>query len=317
METSNEDIIYVENLYRRFPDPKLGINRPVLENVDLRIKSGEFVTIVGPSGCGKSTFGKICLGADHGYEGIVKIHGEPVQLPDNTRGLVPQKYGLYQHLTVLDNVAVGLELKHPLWYRATHRKEIRSEAMEFLDVVDLSQHADKFPYQLSGGQQQRVSIIQTLITRPGIVFMDEPFGALDTSTRERVQVFLLEQWKKYKMTVLFVTHDISEAVILGTRLVLLSQYYTDDRGDTDQNGTAVMRGAKIVRDIPLSPDVLPMKAKGEPAFAAMVREITEGTGFKPDHRIHVREFDLKHPHSFSTLTKEEDATGKGNGHLSP
>ena len=307
--------LHIENLYRKFADEKHRVLRPVLDNVDLRVSPGEFVCVVGPSGCGKSTLLRICLGADHGYEGRVDIEGKPVQFPDSTRGLVPQKYGIYPHLTVLQNVSIGLELKHPLWYRLMHRRTLLAQAREFLEVVDLSQHASKFPYQLSGGQQQRVSIAQTLITRPSIVFMDEPFSALDTSTRERVQLFLLQLWENYKMTVIFVTHDINEAVILGTRLVLLSQYYKDDRGDLDDSGTPVLRGAKVVRDLPLSLDVLPMKTKGEPGFAAFVRNITEGPGFKPDHREHVRQFDLLHPNSFSSLTLEEDRTGVGRGCL--
>ncbi len=315
--------ILLENLYRRFPNPKTGLLTTVLENVDLKVSPGEFVVLLGPSGCGKSTLFRICLGADLGYElgvdqegeGKALINGAPIQLPDTTRGLVPQKYPLYPHLSVLQNVMIGLEFKHSMFHRFTHHKQLKAEAMEYLRMVDLAQHADKMPYQLSGGQQQRVAIAQTLITSPGIVFMDEPFGALDASTRERVQLFMLELWEKQKMTVVFVTHDIAEAVILGSRIVLLSQYYTDDRGDVDNFGKPIQRGSKIVRDIPLSREVLPMKAKGEPAFAAMVRDINEGAGWKPDHRRHVRDFDLTHPNSFSTLTEHEDKTGLGNGNM--
>jgi NitT/TauT family transport system ATP-binding protein len=307
--------IYIENLHRNFPDPKTGILRPVLENVDLKVTSGEFVTVLGPSGCGKSTLLRILLGADQGYEGIVYIDGAPVRLPDVTRGLVPQKYGVYPHLTVLENVSIGLELPHPLWYRWKHKKDFRAQAMEYLNDVQLVEHADKYPYQLSGGQQQRVSIAQTLVTKPHIVFMDEPFGALDSSTRERVQIFTLELWEKLGMTVFFVTHDIGEAVYLGTRVILLSQYYTDDRGDVDASGKPIVRGSKIVRDIPLANVALPTKVKGTPEFNAMVRDIAEGNGFKPDHRDHVRDFNLSHPDSFQTLTKLEDTTGNGNRHL--
>ena len=308
--------MFISSLYRRFPDPKTGVPQTVLENVDLRVKPGEFVTLIGPSGCGKSTLLNICLGADLGYEGIIYINGKPVQFPDSSRGLVPQKYGVYPHLSVLKNVLIGLELKYPIWYRLSHKKELRAQAMEYLNAVQLAEHADKYPYQLSGGQQQRVSIAQTLVTGPGIIFMDEPFGALDPSTRERVQVFLLELWEKHKMTVFFVTHDISEAVYLGTRLILLSQYYTDDRGEFDEKGKPIKRGSKIISDIPLSGAALPTKVKGEKSFTNLVRSIAEGPGFKPDHLEHVRDFNLIHPNSFQTLTTLEDKTGKGNGHLS-
>ncbi|MDD5165419.1 MAG: ABC transporter ATP-binding protein [Candidatus Pacebacteria bacterium] len=307
--------LYIENLYRRFPDPKTGLPQTVLENVDLRVNPGEFVSIIGPSGCGKSTLLRICLGADLGYEGNVIINGKPVQFPDSTRGLVPQKYGVYPHLTVLKNVLIGLELKYPIWYRMTHKKELRAQAMEYLNDVQLAEHADKYPYQLSGGQQQRVSIAQTLVTGPGMVFMDEPFGALDQSTRERVQVFMLQLWEKHKMTVFFVTHDIGEAVYLGTRLILLSQYYVDDRGDVDEKGNPLRRGAKIITDIPLTGTALPTKVKGEKSFIEIVRSIAEGPGFKPDHREHVRDFNLAHSNSFQTLTALEDKTGNGNGRL--
>ncbi|MEN9614052.1 MAG: hypothetical protein RLZZ347_359 [Candidatus Parcubacteria bacterium] len=293
--------LHIENLYRRFSDDKSPTGaRAVLENVDLKVSPGEFISLIGPSGCGKTTLLNICLGRDLGYEGIVRVNDAPVGFPDGRRGWVPQKYGLFPHLTVFGNVMIGLELTHPLWYRLKNRKKLRAEAMEYLDEVDLTAHADKYPHQLSGGQCQRVAIAQSLITNPDIIFMDEPFGALDPSTRERLQVFLLELWEKRKMTVFFVTHDVSEAVFLGTRLILLSQYHTDDRGDDHP------RGAKIVRDIPLSGETLPTKVKGEKAFTERVRDIMEGPGFKPDHRVHVREFDLRHPNSFQTLTEEED-----------
>jgi NitT/TauT family transport system ATP-binding protein len=130
-----------------------------------------------------------------------------------------------------------------------------------------------------------------------------------------VQIFLLQLWEKHKMTVFFVTHDIGEAVYLGSRLVLLSQYYTDDRGDVDEQGRPFKRGSKIIRDIPLGASVLPTKVKGEKSFTELVRGIAEGPGFKPDHLEHVRDFNLDHPDSFQTLTVLEDKTGNGNGHL--
>jgi NitT/TauT family transport system ATP-binding protein len=172
--------------------------------------------------------------------------------------------------------------------------------MTYLERVRLGAHAGKFPHELSGGMQQRVAIAQSLIKRPRILLMDEPFGALDPDTREEMQVFLLELWDESRMTVFFVTHDLEEAVYLGTRIIVLSQYYTDDRGE------AAQRGSKIVADYRLLRVAASTQVKREAGFTDLIETIRR-EGFSPEHLQHVRAFNLRHPDSFQTLTSEEES----------
>jgi len=148
--------------------------------------------------------------------------------------------------------------------------------------------------------QQRVAIAQSLILQPQILMMDEPFGALDPETREQMQVLLLQLWETQRMTVFFVTHDLEEAVYLGTRILVLSQYYQDDRGD----GPDCNRGSKIVCDVQLPRAVTPTEVKHDPNFVELVERMRR-EGFNPEIRRHVSEFNLSHPDSFRTLTPEE------------
>jgi len=276
----------------------------VLENVDLSIKPGTFLSLVGPSGCGKSTLLRMILGWEFPDSGHLLIQGKPAGIVDTQRGIVFQSYSLLPHLSVLGNISLGLNLSTPLWKRFMTRKEIKEQAMYHLSNMGMADDAHTMPHKLSGGMRQRVAIAQSLIMNPKILLMDEPFGALDAGTRERMQTFLLGLWEKYKMTIVFVTHDIGEAVFLGTRLVLLSQYYFDDRGDD------VKRGARVKLDIPLPHQALSTKAKTDPVFAEKVAYVTE-IGFKQSHRWHVDQFNLAHPDSFHTLSKAESNT---NGH---
>jgi len=149
--------------------------------------------------------------------------------------------------------------------------------------------------------QQRVAIIQALITKPEILLMDEPFGALDPGTREFMQTLLLELWEKYDLTILFVTHDLEEACFLGTRLLVLSQYYSDHRGESFQ------RGAKFVVDRQLNSCPQSTHVKGTESFNQLIEEVRK-QGFDPKHLQHVTDFDLSHPQSWSTLTEEEHNT---------
>ena len=146
--------------------------------------------------------------------------------------------------------------------------------------------------------QQRIAVVQSLIMKPKILLMDEPFGALDPGSRENIQLFLLELWEETDITILFVTHDLEEACYLGTRLIVVSQYYCDDRNLT-------VNGAKIVGDFDLGKDALSTSVKYRLDFGEMIRYIRE-IGFKQEHRVHVREFDLKHKDSFQHLFPVED-----------
>jgi len=288
--------LHIENVYKRYGE------RTVLDNIDLVVSKGELCIVVGPSGCGKSTLLRIVVGQEQASAGDVLIDGAPVALPDASRGIVYQKYSLYPHLTALENVLLGKMLEYPFHRRRAALAAHRDEAMELLKRARIAEHAGKYPHELSGGMQQRVAIAQTLIKRPRIVLMDEPFGALDAGVREDMQVLLLELWEAFGMTVFFVTHDLEEAVYLGTRVLVLSQYYTDDRGAA----AGAARGAKIVADHALPRRAMPTVAKSSPAFHELVRQIRH-EGFDPSYLRHVREFNLEHPDAFQTLTPEEDS----------
>ena len=292
--------LHVENVYQRYGA------RTVLDNIDLSVAKGELCTVVGPSGCGKSTLLRIVVGQEAASEGVVLVDGEPVRLPDESRGIVYQKYSLFPHLTALENVLLGKVLEHPFYRRRQAAAEHRDEAMGLLERARIAEHADKYPHELSGGMQQRVAIAQTLIKRPRIVLMDEPFGALDAGVREEMQVLLLQLWEAYGMTVFFVTHDLEEAVYLGTRVLVLSQYYIDDRGPA----AGMARGARIVADHPLPRRAMSTVVKASPEFNELVLQIRH-EGFDPTYLRHVRDFNLKHPDAFQTLTPAEDGRAAG------
>jgi len=290
------EILHFKDTYKEYPTKE---DEPflVLDNIDLTINKGEFCTLIGPSGCGKSTLIKLILGQIEASAGELTIKQVPVGAPDASRGIVYQKYSLYPNKTVIDNVLAGPYFKIPFW-KKEERQEVREYAIELLGKVKLGEHLDKYPHELSGGMQQRVAIIQALITKPEILLMDEPFGALDPGTREFMQTLLLELWEQYNLTILFITHDLEEACYLGTRLLVLSQYYTDDRGEGFQ------RGAKIVMDKELPKGAYSTEIKEKHSFNQLIEEI-RNIGFDPQHLQHVKDFDLTHPQSWSTLTEEE------------
>jgi NitT/TauT family transport system ATP-binding protein len=289
--------LHIEDLYKSYGE------RLVLDNVDLAVRKGELCTVVGPSGCGKSTLLRQVLGEEMPDAGRVLVDGLDVSHPDTRRGIVFQRYSLFPHLSVVDNVMTG-PLLHAGWWRVANKRKqaIREEAMQYLQRMRLAEHADKYPYELSGGMQQRVAIAQSLIMKPSILMMDEPFGALDPDTREGMQVLLLELWEAEQMTIFFVTHDLEEAVYLGTRVLVLSQYYSDDRG------TDCKRGAKVIADYQLPRAANATQVKRSEAFTRLVESI-RSDGFNPELRRHVTAFNLKHPDSFRTLTSEECRNG--------
>jgi len=291
-----KNLLHIENVYQRYG------TRVVLDNIDLSVAKGELCTVVGPSGCGKSTLLRIVVGQEAASAGITYIEGTPVGHPDATRGIVYQKYSLFPHLTVLDNVLLGKVLESSIFGRLRARREHRDEAMKMLERARIGEHWNKYPHELSGGMQQRVAIAQALIMKPRIVLMDEPFGALDPMVREDMQVLLLELWEEYGMTVFFVTHDLEEAVYLGTRVIVLSQYYSDDRGVE----AAQKHGAKIVADRALPRRAYSTGIKTSPEFTDIVAEV-RSAGFDPKGARHVTQFNLTHPDSFQTLTKEESS----------
>jgi NitT/TauT family transport system ATP-binding protein len=184
--------------------------------VSLDIAPGEFVCLLGPSGCGKSTL----LGALAGHlqpsAGSIRIDGAAVEGPDPSRGLVFQQHTLFPWQRVIDNVAFGLKMQ------GVPRAERQQQAKALLDSVGLAGFEDRYPSQLSGGMQQRVEIARVLINHPRVLLMDEPFGALDALTRVKMQQLLLQVWERIRTTVVFVTHDIDEALFLADRIVVMS-----------------------------------------------------------------------------------------------
>jgi NitT/TauT family transport system ATP-binding protein len=272
----------------------------VLDDVDFSVREGEFCSVVGPSGCGKSTLLRLVLGQEFPSAGRVHIDGKEVGHPNPERGIVYQKYTLFPHLSVLENVMLGMRLTHslPQWLRK--RRELRDEAVSMLERMRLGGDLKKYPHQLSGGMQQRVAIAQAMIMKPRILLMDEPFGALDPGTREDMQVYLLEVWEELKTTIFFVTHDLEEAAFLGTRLLVLSQYYSDERGD----GPNVVRGARLVADYQIKTSAGSTVVKGTAEFGELLQQVKQ-EGFEADYRKHVDEFNLRHPDAWRTLREEE------------
>ena len=187
-----------------------------LERLSLTIDEHEFVAIVGPSGCGKSTFLHIVGGFEPATSGAVHLNGRPVGPPGPARGMMFQELSLFPWLTAIENVAWPLEMK------GIAKQERFAKAVAYLDLVHLSRFADLYPAQLSGGMKQRVGLARLFALDPEIMLMDEPFGALDSQTRELLQEELQSIWRRAKKTALFVTHDIDEAIYLGTRVIVFT-----------------------------------------------------------------------------------------------
>lgn len=264
----------------------------VLEDVNLRLSQGEFCTVVGPSGCGKSTLLRLILGQERPTSGRVQVGGEEIYEPSPERGIVYQRYSLFPHLTVVENIMAGDWLSLPLVKAWSRRSSIREEAMQYLEYVQLAAHAKKYPHELSGGMQQRVAIAQALIKKPKILMMDEPFGALDPGTREAMQVLILKLWQEQAMTLFFVTHDLEEAVYLGTRILVLSQYYQGASLDRPRHTW----GARVVADYPLTRQASSTKVKETEAFGRLINTIRQ-EGFEPEYLQEIKDFNLRHPDS--------------------
>ena len=208
------NILTVRGVERRFAGTSG--STLALQATDLDVAENDFITILGPSGCGKSTLLRIVAGLDQPTSGEVKLEGRRIVGPGADRGMVFQSYTLFPWLTVLDNVCFGLR------ERGLPRTQQLEIANGFIAKVGLRGFERHFPKQLSGGMQQRTAIARALANGPRILLMDEPFGALDHQTRELMQELLLGIWEAEKKTVLFVTHDIDEAVFMGSRVVVMS-----------------------------------------------------------------------------------------------
>lgn len=189
--------------------------RTILNQLDLKIHKREFICVIGPSGCGKSTFSRIVAGLDPYSSGELLVDGQAIEGPSPERGMVFQGYTLFPWKTVKENVMFG-----PLMKGASNASA-ESSAREWIDIIGLDKYQDQYPHQLSGGMKQRVAIARALVNEPKILLMDEPFGALDPHTREKMQKHLMDLWQNIDITIIFVTHDMDEAILLADRIVAL------------------------------------------------------------------------------------------------
>jgi len=208
-------VIKIEHMDKVFKQ-RDGGEFQVLNDVSLTINEGEFVSLLGPSGCGKSTILNILAGFEKVSSGEVNVFGKPIKDPGPDRVVVFQEHGLFPWLTVLDNVAFGLK------QRGMRKKERYELAMEQIRTVHLSKFADRYPHELSGGMRQRTAIARALVMNPQILLMDEPFAALDEQTRLVLHQELEDIWLKTGKTILFITHNIREAVMLSDRVLVMS-----------------------------------------------------------------------------------------------
>ncbi|MCW2318216.1 NitT/TauT family transport system ATP-binding protein [Rhodoblastus acidophilus] len=236
--------IKVEKVWKEIGD------QIVLENISFELASREFLMLVGPSGCGKTTFLRMLLGETAPTRGRILLDGEPLSAePDSRRGIVFQRYSVFPHLTALGNVVLGAELREaPLLGKifGARRKVLREEARALLAEVGLDHAENKYPAEMSGGMQQRLALAQALMRRPKVLLLDEPFGALDPGIRGDIQALMQKIWNESPLTVVMVTHDLSEAFRLGTRILAFERR-------RDRPEEKARYGATLAQDIPIWP----------------------------------------------------------------
>ncbi|MCB1061974.1 MAG: ABC transporter ATP-binding protein [Verrucomicrobiae bacterium] len=205
----------VKGLTKRFMTPDGG-TVTALKEINLSVHRREFMSVLGASGCGKSTFVRIVAGLETPTEGEVLLGGKAIRGPGPDRGMVFQGYTLFPWLSVKQNVMFGLEAC------GSSPTGAESDALQWIDLVGLAKFADAYPHQLSGGMKQRVAIARALANQPPVMLMDEPYGALDPQTRGQMQSYLLQIWENVDVTILFITHDLDEAIYLSDRILVLS-----------------------------------------------------------------------------------------------
>jgi NitT/TauT family transport system ATP-binding protein len=209
--------IDIKNVNKSFKTKKTD-HLSVLENINLHIDDGEFICLLGPSGCGKTTLLRSIAGLDQPTSGEIIANGEKVTKPSGDRAVIFQQYSLFPWLTVLQNVTFGLEMTNK-----GAKDENIAAAERYLTSVGLIDFKDSYPHELSGGMKQRVAIIRSLLNHSPILLMDEPFSALDMQNRHKLQEQLIGVWKRFENTIVFVTHDVDEAVYLADRIIIMGK----------------------------------------------------------------------------------------------
>ena len=236
--------IQIDNVWKEYGD------HIVLERMTLEVASRAFVALVGPSGCGKTTFLRMLLGEEPPTRGRILVDGIPLKPePDADRGVVFQRYSVFPHLTVLQNVMLGRELRDSRLLGhlfGAARRQAKEESMALLAEVGLSGHENKYPAALSGGMQQRLALAQAIMRGPKILLLDEPFGALDPGIRADIHVLMKRMWHETELTVVMVTHDLSEAFRLATRVIAFER--SRNRPEERER-----YGATISRDLEIFP----------------------------------------------------------------
>ncbi|MFV2000684.1 MAG: ABC transporter ATP-binding protein [Acidimicrobiia bacterium] len=253
-----ETVVSIEAVSKIFNEGKPNEVR-ALEPIDLSISEGTFVSLIGPSGCGKSTLLRLIGALSRPTEGEIRVNGKSADQArlDRDYGMAFQTSGLFKWRSVTENIELPLQLMG--W----SKKERKERAAEMLELVELSEFADHYPREMSGGMQQRVAIARALSFRPSLLLMDEPFGALDEMTRERMQTELLDIWKKTGKTIIFVTHSIPEAVFLSERVIVMSP-----------------RPGRIAADIPIDLGERVFQTREATEFFTRITEVREALRFR-------------------------------------
>lgn len=217
VEQRQDDFLVIENLVKAFPKPDGG-RTVILDGINFTIGAEEYISVIGHSGCGKSTMLRIIAGLDKPTAGGVTLEGKEIRKPGAERMMVFQNYALLPWLTVKENIRLAVD---EVYKKATRAEKIDS-INEHLAMVNLTEAADKYPDEISGGMKQRVGIARALITRPKMLLMDEPFGALDALTKRKLQTQVLKIWEAHRQAVMMITHDVDEAIYMSDRIILMT-----------------------------------------------------------------------------------------------
>ncbi len=212
--SKQEILINISGINRVYYDTT-GKTTVALQDVDLDIRKGEFITFIGPSGCGKTTLLRLIAGLDSPQSGVVSIEGQPIEKPGYERGFVFQQAALFPWKTVEENIAIGLKARKVF-------KEKKQYIKDYIDLIGLTGFEKAYPHEISGGMAQRVAIARALINEPKVLLLDEPLGALDAFTRIELQTTIRRIWKKTGTTIVLVTHDVDEAVFLSDRIAIMT-----------------------------------------------------------------------------------------------